>query len=139
MKIRKLFSIACTSLLLASLATLAATIGSVRTQGPAAPGFTNSPVRIYAPAGYNPIYATWEATATDNRVDLTLTPAAGQPICNPIFRIFGYTAPAIPAISLDGQPGIPDSDCFVTLDVARSELWITVNRKVAAPLRIGVQ
>jgi hypothetical protein len=41
----------------ASDTTLTASVGSVRTQGPAGVGRTD--LQTYSPAGYNPIYGTW--------------------------------------------------------------------------------
>lgn len=119
-------------------ATLTATVGSVKTQGPASPVITNAATRMYSPAGYNPTYAVWEIAAFNNGIDVSLSATASKPISNPVFRILAYTATTLPAVYLDEQLATSDSDYFVSLDTARHELWITIHRTASSALRVRI-
>jgi hypothetical protein len=116
------------------------TVGSVVSQVPKGPGATETKTLA---GGYDDTYAVWRLTATDDQVAFTFAPAAGQPVANPIFVIGGYTAPVVPQVSVGGasvsvNTGATDSGAFVSLDTARSELWVTLNRTVSATVEVQV-
>ncbi|SMF94215.1 hypothetical protein SAMN02949497_1524 [Methylomagnum ishizawai] len=116
----------------ARLTALTATVGSVRTQGIA--GIGRSDLKTYTPAGYSPVYGTWEVNAANNNLALSFAVASTAPstLNNPILVVHGYTGPATPAqVLLDGVPLVADSDVFISARPASSELWITLNRKLA--------
>lgn len=104
-------------------ATLTASVGAVRTSGPA--GVNRVDTLPYQPAGYNRVYGTWEADVAANAATLTLTANA---LDRPIFVLNGYTG-ALPAnVRVDGVALTADADYFATLDATRSRLWLTMNR-----------
>jgi hypothetical protein len=115
-------------------AALTAQVGQILTQGPASRSVTNSPVMVYFPAGYDPVYAAWTAVAAaNNAVSLTLTPAAGNPLNNPVFHISNYQTTNPPVVHIDGKTVCPDADYFASVDTAAHELWLTLNRSVGNP------
>jgi hypothetical protein len=122
------------------LATLNATVGTVRLSGPAGVGLANSTDNnvFYVPQGYNHIYSTWEADADANAVDLMFTPAMNAPIENPIFVINNFSASALNQIKIDNTIAMEDKDYFATIDQANSRVWITLNKNVSNPVRLQV-
>jgi len=123
----------------AAQASLSAAVGAVKTSGSAGVGNASSATITYTPAGYNPIYSTWEVIASGNAVDATLTPAAGTSLDHPMFAVNNYNLGQLPAsISVGAGLSTPDVDYFATLDAANQRLWITVNRSVNAPLNLVV-
>jgi hypothetical protein len=123
----------------AALATLSASTGTVKTTGPAGVGNAASASITYTPAGYNPIYATWEITAAENQANATLTPATGKPLDHPMFVIDGYATNQLPAVISVGA-GLTNAgvDYFATLDTANQRLWITVNGVVNSAVNLIV-
>ena len=120
-------------------ASLAATIGTVATSGPAGVGSASTPAVTYTPAGYNPTFATWEIAAVTNAVNATLTPAANYPLVHPVFVINSYTTNQLPANIAVG-PGLTNAGVhyFATVDTNRQRLWITVNRLVTNSLNLVI-
>jgi hypothetical protein len=101
----------------AAAAKLTAATGSVKTIGPAGVGSASNASITYSPAGYNPIFSTWELAAAANAVEATLTPAAGKALDHPIFVVNGYTLAQLPAaISVGAGLATPEVDYFATLD-----------------------
>jgi hypothetical protein len=93
--------------------------------------------------GYDDTYAVHTLAAAANQVAFTFVPAPGKPVKNPIFRIQGFTAASLPSISAGGSAvsvntGASDSGAFVSLDTANHELWVTLNRTVAASTAIAI-
>ncbi len=120
-------------------ALLSAAVGAVRTQGPYGVGPAANVNRSYSPAGYNPVYSTWEVDALADAADLTLAPAAGRPIVHPVFVVHGYSAAGAPAtVLLDGLPATAGVDYFASVDSAADRLWLTVARNVGAPLHLEI-
>ena len=114
-----------------SLTKLTASLGAVRTAGSA--GVARSDNRAYHPAGYSPIFGTWEVNAANNNVTLTFVVPATAPttLDTPIIVIHGYSAPALPGqVVLDGALLKAGTDYFVSLRPDQSELWVTLNRKL---------
>lgn len=117
-------------------ATLTASVGTVASSGPAGVGAAATATVPYSPAGYNPTYAAWEATATGNAASMTLTPTSS--LDHPLFLVDGYTSAMAPsAISVNGK-NAPGTDYFVTLDAAKQRLWITVNSSSSQPISVVV-
>jgi len=115
-----------------SLTTLTANVGTVRTQGVAGVGRTD--IQPYSPAGFNPIYGTWEVDAFNNNVDLSFSVPGSAPstLDTPIIVVHNYTGIASSAqVLLDGTALTTNSDYFISLRSSAAELWITLNRKLA--------
>jgi hypothetical protein len=114
----------------ASLVTLAATTGAVRAQGPAGAG--RSDLQTYHPAGYSPVFGTWEVEAANNRVDLEMTVPLTAPttLDNPILVVHNFTAASVQA-GLDGGSLVPGSDYYASLRPAAAELWLTLQRRLS--------
>ncbi|GMU06767.1 hypothetical protein [Corallococcus caeni] len=115
---------------------LTASEGTVRTRGPGGVGRTDAVP--YDVAGYNPVYATWEADAASNRVTLTFD-TAGRTLAHPMLVVHGYTAPTAPAkVTLDGQGLSAGTDYFASVDPEGQALWLTLQRdlKGAATLKV---
>jgi hypothetical protein len=111
----------------------------VAASGPAGVGNASTITIPYTPLGYNPTYACWEVSATNNLVNATLTPAQNASLDHPIFMVDNYTASQLPPVISVG-PGLdnPGADYFATLDTANKRLWITVNRLAASPVNLVV-
>jgi hypothetical protein len=115
-----------------SLTTLTANVGTVRTQGIAGVGRTD--LQTYNPAGFSPIYGTWEVNALNNQVDLAFLVPGSAPttLDTPILVVHNYTGTASPAqILLDGSALTANTDYFTSLRPSAAELWITLNRHLA--------
>ncbi len=113
-----------------SMTTLTASVGSVLTSGPA--GVGRSDLVTYSPAGYSPIYSTWEVAASGNQAALTFGVASAAPstLNIPVIVIHNYTKAGAPtAINFDGATLTVNKDYFVSLRPDQSELWITLNEK----------
>jgi hypothetical protein len=115
----------------ASLTTLTASIGRVRAKGPA--GVGRSDLAAYSPAGYSPIFGTWEVNALHNRLALlfSVPAAAPAPLEKPILVVHNYSGPAAPKqVLLDGKILRAGIDYFASLRPASAELWLTLNRSL---------
>ncbi len=116
----------------ASLTTLTASVGTVRAQGIAGVGRTD--LQTYQPAGFNPIYGTWEVDAVNDNIDVSfaVSPSAPTTLDTPIIVVHNDTAITAPAqVLLDGAALTANSDYFISLRPSAAELWITLNRKLA--------
>ena len=117
----------------ASLTTLTASVGSVRTSGIAGVGRTDTVT--YSPAGFSSIFGTWEVNAAANN-NLTLSFAvpstAPSTLDNPIIVVNNYTRTTAPTqVLFNGTVLVANSDYFVSLRPNQSQLWITLNKKLA--------
>ena len=114
-----------------NLSRLIATVGSVRTQGRAGVGRADN--KPYSPAGYSPVYGTWETDAANNALAVSFAvPTAATPLDTPIIVVHNYTKAGLPVrISLDGVALVANRDYFASLRADQSELWITLNRKLS--------
>ncbi|WP_309894624.1 Ig-like domain-containing protein [Archangium sp.] len=118
-------------------AKLTASVGTVLTQGPA--GVGRSDTQTYSPAGYNPLYATWEVQAAGNQAQLAFT-SGTRPVESPVFVLRGYTASTPPAsVRLDGVTLRPDLDYYASVDDAGNTLWLTLARSVSGTVNLVVQ
>lgn len=120
-------------------ASLTAAVGTVVTSGPAGAGLTGVINNVtYTPAGYSPVFATWEVNASLNKASVTLSPAAGKPIENPIFVINNYSVATLTSVKINGINATADVDYFATIDNANNKLWITLNRIVSAATELVI-
>jgi hypothetical protein len=116
--------------------TLTATVGTVATSGPAGPG--RSDTVSYAPTGYNHVYATWEAIASNNRATLTFTVGGGTPLRNPVVVLRQYSGSATPTVTLNGSALQPNVDYFATRRADTQELWITIKRAFSGAQTLNI-
>lgn len=109
--------------------TLTARTGSVRTSGPAGIGRTDTVT--YSPAGYNPIFSTWELDAsTAGTVDVQIDAPATAYLENPTFVVHGWTSTTAPsAVTLDGTAITAGTGYFASVRTATGDLWLTLNAK----------
>ena len=115
-----------------SLTTLTASVGTVRTSGSA--GVGRSDIQAYSPAGYSPIFGTWEVDASNNNVNLTFAVSNLAPttLNTPIIVIHNYTGSTSSAqILLDGAAQTANSDYFISARPDASELWVTLNKNLS--------
>lgn len=123
----------------AALARLTISVGTIKTSGPSGVGNASSVMVNYTPAGYNPVYSTWEVIAFGNAVNATLTPVSGRPLDHPVFVINGYSLGQLPAsISVGNGLTRANIDYFATLDATNQRLWITVNRVATSAVNLQV-
>ncbi len=113
--------------------TLAATVGSVATQGPT--GIADATAMAYAPAGYDPVYGVLSFNAAGNQLDATLTigaAAGARKLVNPLLVLRGWSGGLPTTVRLAGQALIADVDYFASPRPAKNELWITLKRELTA-------
>jgi hypothetical protein len=117
--------------------SLSASVGSVVTLGPAGIGRADSV--IYAPAGYNHIYSTWNVQADDSdQATFNLNVTQGS-LTNPVVVVHNYSAAAAPAtILINGTPKTADVDYFASLDNANNQLWLTLKGSFSANTAISI-
>lgn len=117
-------------------AALTASVGEVVTSGPAGVGRTDSVA--YAPAGYNPVYGTWELTAQGGRVDVRLTAASA--LQSPMIAVHGWTSGQAPtSVMVGDRLLVGDVQYFASVDAARQTLWLTLPGIYTGATRIRVQ
>ena len=120
------------------LATLTTSTGTVAASGPAGVGNASTTTISYSPQGYNPTYACWELSATNNLVNATLTPAQNTSLSHPVILVDNYTSGQLPAlISVGSGLGTAGKDYFATLDTVNKRLWITVNRVATSAINVS--
>ncbi|HET8941746.1 MAG TPA: hypothetical protein VFN13_07150, partial [Rudaea sp.] len=112
--------------------TLAASVGTVLTSGPA--GVNRTDTRAYQPSGYNRVYGTWDVDvgASANTATINLN-APGTGVDNPIFVLHHHSANLPASVTLDGVALTADVDYYASIDApnvdhADTRLWITINR-----------
>jgi hypothetical protein len=117
--------------------TLAAVTGcTVKTTGIAGVGRTDT--ITYSPAGFDPVYATWDLTATSGgsgsslqfSVTVAGTPAYG--LVNPILVISGVTDSAAPTLVKIGSTTlVSGTGYYSSYDPVRQQLWLTLVKTFA--------
>jgi hypothetical protein len=115
---------------------LEAAVGAVAEKGPAGAGRTDE--ADYKPAGWDPIYATWNVACKDNAADCSLTTGeGGSTLYRPTFVFTHYTAAAAPTtITLDGAPAKAGT-ALVSLDKAGQRLFVTLTTTVKGKVQIA--
>ncbi|MBF5043446.1 hypothetical protein FGE12_13695 [Aggregicoccus sp. 17bor-14] len=118
--------------------TLSATRGSVLTQGPAGVGRTDT--AAYQPAGYNPVYGTWEVQAAQGAATVRFGVGSGAALQHPVLVLHGWTSAQPPTrVTLDGAALQPDVDYFATVDPAAGALWLTLGRTLQGSATLAVE
>ena len=108
--------------------SLSAVIGSVRTTGPA--GVGRSDTMTYSPAGYSPVYSTWELDAAGNSVSLGLDVGSGT-LDRPTFVLHGWSSANPPTtVTLDGTTLTADTSYYASVRPGSQELWLTLDYKL---------
>jgi hypothetical protein len=117
----------------ASVTTLTASVGTVRTSGIAGVGRTDTVT--YSPPGFSPIFGTWEvnAAANDNlKLSFDVPSTAPSTLDSPIIVVNNYTRTTAPTqVLLEDTVLVANRDYFVSLRPNQSQLWITLNKKLA--------
>jgi hypothetical protein len=109
--------------------SLAASVGSVATSGPA--GVNRTDTVTYSPAGYDPVYGALVFNATGNAVTATIGVSSGT-LKNPMIIIRNYTSGSYPTtVKFGGTALTMDADYFPSLRSDKSELWITLNKNIS--------
>ncbi len=116
---------------------LTATRGTVLTQGPAGVGRTDA--APYAPAGYSPLYGTWELQADADRATVRFE-VRGAPLRRPLLVLRGYGAQGAPArVTLDGAALQADVDYYASVDTAGRALWLTLARDLQGSRTLAIE
>lgn len=114
-----------------SQSRLIASVGSVRTRGPA--GINRTDSKTYSPVGYSPIFGTWEVNAVNNNLSVTFKVPSTVPVRldTPIMVIHSYSKGTAPnQVLLDGKTLVVNKDYFVSVRADKAELWLTLNKKL---------
>jgi hypothetical protein len=122
-----------------SLTRLTASTGSVRSVGSV--GIGRSGTQTYNPAGYSPIFGTWEVDAANNALNLNFTvqAAAPAPLDTPVIVVHNHAkAVSLVQVSLDGVSLVAGKDYFLSARPAQSELWLTLARKLSGAHNLQV-
>lgn len=117
-------------------ASLTASRGTVVTSGPGGIGRTDSVA--YSPAGYNPLYATFDvqAESSNGAVVMSFDPKSTA-IANPVFRILGYPLSTDPTgVRLGTTTLVQGTDYEVSRDGAT--LWFILKRTVTSAVTLGM-
>jgi hypothetical protein len=117
-------------------AALSATEGTVATTASAGAGRTDTVA--LAPAGYSPVFGTWEVGCAQSRATVTLDPK-GKALSAPVFRFSGFTQSQLGSVTLNGQALTPGVAYFATVDAAQQTVWLTLNGAVTAPVVLHVE
>lgn len=107
--------------------TLAASVGSVKTSGPA--GVNRPETRAYQPAGWNHVYAALAFVADNNRLTASINVPQGV-LRKPLLIVDNWSA-AAPTVRLGGQTLQADVDYFASPRAGANELWLTLNRDLS--------
>ena len=103
---------------------LTAKVGTVVTSGLG--GIARSDSVTYEPAGYNPIYSTWEINSVSGNAAYKFTIETGF-LVSPMFVIRNYTPTNPPSmIQVNSMAKRTDVDYFASLDDYNDILWITL-------------
>ena len=110
--------------------TMTASVGTIATSGIA--GIGRIDTQTYSRPGYNPVYATWEATAVGNAATVNWSTSGGDALKNPVLRLRGYTSATLPAsVMFNGTTMVSGTDVLMSLDSVNNMLWLTLLRTVS--------
>ena len=116
---------------------LGATRGTVLTQGPAGVGRTDAAPN--APAGYSPLYGTWEVQADADRATVRFE-VRGAPLRRPLLVLRGYGAAGPPSrVTLDGAALQADVDYYASVDAGGRALWLTLARTLQGSATLAIE
>lgn len=123
---------------LIDVTTLTADVGTVLTSGPAGIARTGGDTMTYSPAGYNPVYASWEANAAANKATLNFATGAGT-LKNPLVILHTYTGNAVPStVTLNGVTLVHGIDYYASARAGAQELWITLNKSLTGNQKLVI-
>lgn len=93
----------------------------------------------YSPAGYNPVYATWEANAASNRAMLTFNVPSGETLSKPVIVLHHYSGGAIPrTVTLDGMALQHDDGYFASYRADTQDLWMTLATNLSGSHEVAI-
>ena len=121
-----------------SLTQLTATVGTVRVSGSAGVGRSDN--KTYSPAGYSPIFSTWEVNAANSNATLKFVVPANAPstLNAPVIVLHNYTAGTQPKVYIDNVAQTANVDFFASLRPGASELWLTLNKNLTGTHTIRI-
>lgn len=116
--------------------TFAATVGTIKTQGPV--GVTNPALQTLSPVGYDHNNRAWWITSSGNRADLTLNiTQTARTLVSPILRIANMNA--LPSqVTLNGSVLSSGTGYYASFDQMNKEVWITLVRAISGNNRIVI-
>ena len=107
-----------------------ASVGTLATSGPA--GIARSDTQVYTRAGYNPVYSTWDISASANKATLNWAAANTDSLKNPVVRVLGYSIGTAPSsVTFNGSAMVADTDYLASVDTATGTLWVTLLRTIS--------
>ena len=110
--------------------TATASIGTLATSGPA--GIGRSDTQVYSRAGYNPVYSTWDVSASASKATLNWAASNADSLKNPVVRVLGYSMGTAPSsLTFNGTALVADTDYLASVDTATGTLWVTLLRTIS--------
>lgn len=114
----------------ASPITATASVGTLVTNGIAGVGRTD--MQSYTRAGYNPVYSTWDISASANKATLNWATTGADSLKNPVVRLLGYSIGTAPtSVTFNSTVLVADTDYLASIETAGSTLWITLLRNIS--------
>lgn len=114
----------------ASPITATASLGTLATSGAA--GIGRSDAQTYTRAGYNPVYSTWDVTASASKATLNWVTSGADSLKNPVVRLLSYSVGTAPtSVTFNGALLAADTDYLASVDITTSTLWITLLRTIS--------
>lgn len=110
--------------------TVQALVGTLVTTGPEGSG--NATAHVYAPAGFNHVYRTWEVRAASNTARLRFD-TAGVTYRRPVIVVRNFTGPSA-TVTLNGVTVAAES----SLDDAGNVLYVTLPAALSGTNVIGI-
>ncbi len=107
--------------------SLSATVGSVVASGPS--GVNDATVRLYTPAGYDPVYGALRFNANGNQLTANIGIAAGT-LRHPLIIVGNYSGALPTTLRLNGQLLVRDQDWLPSLRAGSQQVWITLKRNL---------
>jgi hypothetical protein len=98
-----------------------------------AKGIGDITLETYSPAGFNPVYSTWEADLTGaGVVGLNWQVPAGQSLVGSSIVLNNYTKANSPTnLKLNGTALVANQDYFASVIPATNQLWITLKNNLS--------
>lgn len=107
-----------------------ASVGTLATSGLA--GIARSDMQNYTRTNYNPVYSTWDITASANQATLNWPASGADALKHPVVRLLGYNLASAPtSVTFNGKLLSADTDYLASVDAAASLMWITLLRTVS--------
>ena len=116
--------------------TLTTPVGFVVMSGPA--GVRRPDTIVYSPAGYNPVYGSWEAWADNGKATLNFSVGGGNTLKNPLIVLRSYWGSETPSVTLNGVALQADVDYFATYLEGTHDLWLTLNKNLSGNQTLAI-